>query len=208
MGKRPLAPFLHSDDPGVKWAAVLSLGEMRDERARPVLVEMLQAFLPPPYTPPGEVGPDWFEMKQKQVARLLGRWGDPLLIPVLRETLTRVWQIEQNAPDHQGLRTQVWAQYRDELAYALGQLDAFDALADLHVPAPRRRVWTVNMAFGYLHAQACYKSSCLGIVTDMSSGKHQDLRPILLQVLQQKSGLSSQEAAVHLQEYGRNYFTR
>ncbi len=88
-----LLPFLQSNDPGVRWAAALSLGEMKDERARPVLIRMLGEFLPPPFTPLGEVGPDWFEVRHMHVAHLLGRWGAPALISVLRETLVRVWQV-------------------------------------------------------------------------------------------------------------------
>ena len=86
-----LLPFLQSDDPGIRWATALSLGDMKDEQARPVLVRMLHEFLPPPYTPWGEAGPDWFEMQHMHVAHLLGRWGDPMLIPVLRKTLAHVW---------------------------------------------------------------------------------------------------------------------
>src|SRR5260370_28945868 len=78
-----LLPFLRSDDPGVRWAAALSLGEMKYERARPVLARMLGEFLPPPYTPLGEAGPDWFEARHMPVAHLLGRSGDPALSPAL-----------------------------------------------------------------------------------------------------------------------------
>ncbi len=96
-----LLPFLQSDEPGVRWAAALSLGEMKDERAKPVLVHMLQEFLPPPYTPLHEMGPDWFEVKHIHVADLLGRCGDPALVLALRETLARGWQVERDAPDHE-----------------------------------------------------------------------------------------------------------
>ncbi len=90
-GRDLLRPFLQSDGPRVRWAAALSLGEIKDERARPVLVQTLQEFLPPPYTPRGAMGHDWFEMEQLQVADLPGHWGDPVLVPALHETLERVW---------------------------------------------------------------------------------------------------------------------
>src|SRR5258708_28980426 len=51
-----LLPFLRSDDPGVRGAAALSLGDMKDERALPVLARMLGGFLPPPNRPPGQPG--------------------------------------------------------------------------------------------------------------------------------------------------------
>lgn len=202
-----LLPFLQSDDPGVRWASALSLGEMKEERARPVLVQMLGEFLPPPYRSPGEVGPDWFEVRHMHVADLLGQWGDPALIPLLRETLVRVWQVECDAPEYLELSgTQLWRAYQDELAYALGQLGAFDALADLEVPAHRSRVWTVNLALGYLNAQANYGNTCSGLLTDLALGKHQELSSLLLQVLQQWAGLSLQEAAAYVQGYGEDYF--
>ncbi len=205
-----LLPFLQSDDPGVRWAAALSLGEMKDERARPVLVRMLGEFLPPPYTPLGEVGPDWFEVRHMHVAHLLGRWGDPALIPALRETLVRVWQVERDAPEHMNQAgTQLRWDYQDELAYALGQLGAFDALAGLEVPAHRSRVWTVNLAMGYLNVQDRYRTTCLGFIGDpMHVQAYQGLLPLLLQVLQQQVGLSRQEATTYLQGYGHDYFRR
>jgi hypothetical protein len=205
-----LLPFLQSDDPGVRWAAALSLGEMKDERARPVLVQMLGEFLPPPYTPLGEVGPDWFEVQHMHVADLLGRWGDPALIPALRETLVRVWQVEREAPEHMNQAgTQLRWDYQDELAYALGQLGAFDALSGLEVPAHRKRVWMVNLAMGYLNVQDRYRTTCLGFLGDpMQVQAYHDLFPLLLQVLQQQPGLSRQEATAYLQGYGHDYFRR
>ena len=205
-----LLPFLQSDDPGVRWAAALSLGEMKDERARPVLVRMLGEFLPPPYTPLGEVGPDWFEVRHMHVAHLLGQWGDAALIPTLRETLVRVWQVERDAPAHiNQAGMQLRWDYQDELVYALGQLGAFDELAGLEVPAHRSRVWTVNLALGYLNVQHRYRTTCPGFIGDpMHVQAYQDLLPLLLQVLQQQLGLSPQEATAYLQGYGHDYFRR
>ncbi len=202
-----LLPFLQSDDPGVRWAAALSLGDMKEERAQPVLVQMLHEFLPPPYTPLGEAGPDWFEIEHLHVAHLLGRWGDVALIPIVRETLVRVWQVERDAPENiNEVGTQDLRLYQDELAYALGQLGAFNALTGLDALAPRYRVWTVNLAFGYLNAQDRYRNNCIGLITDLSFGKHRDLSTLLLQVLHQQVGLSVQEARAYVQGYGEDYF--
>lgn len=204
-----LLPFLQSDDPGVRWAAALSLGEMKDERARPVLIRMLHEFLPPPYTPLGEVGPDWFEIEHLQVAHLLGGWGDSALIPILRETLVRAWQAERDAPASiNAASIEHGRLYQDELVYALGQLGAFDALTDLEVSLHRKRVWTVNLALGYLNVQECYRINCIGFIGDpMHVADYQNLLPLLLQVLHQHLGLSAQEAASYLQGYGRDYFS-
>jgi hypothetical protein len=205
-----LRPLLGDNDPGVRWAAALSLGEMKDDQARPVLVQMLGEFLPPPYTPRGEVGPDWFEVQHLHVAHLLGRWGDPALIPVLRETLVRVWQVERDTPANiNEAGTQLRWDYQDELAYALGQLGAFDALTDLEVPAYRKRIWAVNLALGYLNVQDRYHTTCLGFVSDSTHVEaFRDLYPLLMQVLQERMGLAQQEATASLEEYGQNYFRR
>lgn len=202
-----LLPFLQSDDPRVRWAAALSLGEMKDEQARPILVQMLQEFLPPPYTPLGEVGPDWFEIERMHVAHLLGRWGDLTLIPALRETLARVWQVERNTPENiNQAGTELRREYQDQLAYTLGQLGAFDALNALEVPAYRHRVWTVNLAMGFLNIQERYKTNCIGLFDPMHEEAYQELRPFLLQVLQQRANLSLEEAVSYLQGYGQDYF--
>lgn len=205
-----LIPFLQSDDPGVRWATVLSLGEMKDELAKPVLIQMLQEFLPPPYTALGEVGPDWFEIEHLRVAHLLGRWSDPTLISVLHETLARVWQVERDAlEDINQTGTQIRRDYQDELAYALGQLGGFDALTGLEVPPPRRRVWMVNLAMGYLNVQERYRSNCIGLIGDpMHAEAYQELYPLLLHILQQRVGLTFEEATSYLQGYGRDYFNR
>src|SRR5579883_1071226 len=42
-----LIPYLEHEDAGVRWAAALTLGQMREEAAFPVLLRMLQEFLPP-----------------------------------------------------------------------------------------------------------------------------------------------------------------
>ena len=205
-----LLPFLQNDDPGVRWAAALSLGEMKEERARPILVRMLHEFLPPPYTPLYEAGPDWFEIKHLHVAHLFGRWGDAALIPTLCETLAWVWQVERDAPDDiNEVGMHHLRLYQDELAYALGLLGAFDALTGLNVPAHRKRVWTVNLAMGYLNVQERYRTKCIGFTGDpMHEQAYQDLFPLLLQILQQRAGLSLLQATYYLQGYGEDYFSQ
>ncbi len=83
-----LLPFPLSNDPRVRWAAALPLGDMREAQVLAVLKGMLQEFLPPPYTPVGEVRPEWFEARHLHVASIFGQWGDPALIPVFQDTFT------------------------------------------------------------------------------------------------------------------------
>ena len=63
-----LLPFLHHEHPEVRWAAALTLGEMREEAAFPMLINMLQEFLPP--HPAVEF--DWYDVQHMHVASILG----------------------------------------------------------------------------------------------------------------------------------------
>jgi hypothetical protein len=131
-------------------------------------------------------------------------------ISALQETLARVWQIERDMPEQvncAGLELR-W-HYQDALAYALGQLSAFDTLADKDIPSPQRRLWSVSTALGFLNAHEYCKQTTSAIIQDMVfSHHHQDLYSLLLYVLQQKGGLTIQEATEYVQRYSGDYFHR
>lgn len=195
--KELLLPFLHSDNTQLRWAVALSLGEMKEPQALPVLIKMLQEFLPQP--PSNQAEYDWFEIQHMHVASLLGRWGDTSAIPVLRDTLERVWLVEQQHPD---TNVQIWWHYQEALAYALGQLGTLDVLIDMKLPIYRYRYWTIHNVMGYLNAEECHKNSVIRIMQQMTPfGQYRDLYTLLLQVLQQKVGLSLQEAELFIQSY-------
>ncbi len=195
--KDTLRPFLHHEDAGVRWAVVLSLGEMREPLALPVLVEMLQEFLshPESYDPMY----DWFDVRHMAVADILGSWGDTSVISAVRSTLEHVWFLEQQSL---GENEQIWWDYQISLAYALGRLGAFDALNDMKLPVYRRRYWTIYIAMGYIHANVLGWNHVTGFLQDIvASQEHQDFYKLLLQTLQQKIGLSLQEAEFYIQSY-------
>ena len=199
-----LIPYLEHGDAEVRWAAALMLGQMREEAAFPVLLHMLQEFLPPH----GFVSYDWFDVQHRQVASILGSWGKREAIPALHETLAQLWEVEQRRSPEEDI--QLWWQYEDALAYALGQLEAFDALDGLQLPLPRRRLWSVNMVMGYLNAETAYYKDILGLIMDAS---HQEdyttfLETLVIPTLQQKMGLSLEEARSYIDLYADDYFER
>ncbi len=197
-----LLPFLHHEHPELRWAAALSLGDMREEAAFPVLVNMLQEFLPP-----HPVVDDWYDMQHLYVADILGSWGNQAAVPPLRDTLARLWQAEQQQPTGGGL--EAWWHYQDALAYALGRLGAFAALTDLDVPLSRMRLWMVNLIMGYLNAEKICKKGVLRIIQD--APLNEELAALLRLVsalLQQKMSLSQQEAASSIANYVDAYFDR
>lgn len=197
-----LLPFLHHDHSELRWAASLSLGEMREETAFPALLNMLQEFLPP-----HPVENDWYDVQHLYVASILGSWGNQAAIPALRDTLTRLWQTEQQQPA--GGELEAWWHYQDALAYTLGQLQAFEALADLNAPLPRRRLWMVNLIMGYLNAEKIYHKGVLRIIQE--APLNEELAAFLKLVatlLQEKLSLSQQEAASSIENYADTYFDR
>lgn len=144
-----LLPFLQHEHPEVRWTVALLLGDRREGAAFPVLLNMLQEFLPPHPSDPSFDG-DWYDVQHIHVANILGSWGNRAAIPALRDTLAQMWQIEQQHSSNES--PQMWWPYQDALAYALGQLGAFEALTDLKLTQQRVHLWSVNLVMGYLNA--------------------------------------------------------
>jgi hypothetical protein len=198
-----LLPLLHSAYPEVRWAAALSLGDRREEAAFPVLVDMLQEFLPP--NPP--VVYEWYELEHPHIARLLGTWGKREAIKPLRDTLAKLWQVEQHPPADRS--PQILWNYQDALVYALGQLGAFDALTNLNIPQERARFWKVTEVMGYLNAEHCFKKGVLQIVQGARFEKPlAEFLTLVSTLLQEKMGMSAEEADFAVKNYDSDYFDR
>lgn len=198
-----LLPVLHSEYPEVRWAAAISLGHRREGAAFPMLIGMLQEFLPP--NPPAEY--DWYETTHGTVASILGTWGKREAVEPLRDTLAKLWQAELNP--RQDRPPQLVSYYQDAVVYALGQLEAFDALKSLDISPERKRFWMVTLVMGYLNAEHLYKSPVRDLVLDI----HLDtVLPGFLKLastlLQEKMGISAEDADVALRNYRHDYFDR
>ena len=203
-----LLPYLHHDNPRLRWACVLSLGEMHDETAFPLLLCMLQEFLPPhpvPYM--GEYS--WFESQHSHIVSILGEWGKQEAVPALCETLVRLWKIEQRLPVEKqpSPELQYLWQYQEEVAYALGQLGALHVLMDFELPVERKRLWTINVGMGYLNAERLSKTWLIRLFQDTElREKNAELFVLLAQVLQEKMGLSRDEAEKYIENYEADYY--
>ncbi|HEX8036548.1 MAG TPA: hypothetical protein VF510_22010 [Ktedonobacterales bacterium] len=141
----------------MRWAAALSLGWMRDERAIPTLKRMLTEFLPQGDSVaceeqeghPYDVTLDWW--RTTELMRVILHLNNPSFALPLRSALERMLDLERRWVAAFGLPLEKdegqrewphlnspgierWARYQDMLVFALGRIGAFDALDDLNCP--------------------------------------------------------------------------
>jgi hypothetical protein len=147
-----LLPYLASQHAIERWLASLGLVMMRDERVLPALEQLLVEFAGPnqPWTPKnGSL--DTFRLWRHQLLRMLANWGDPRIIPSVREGLIATVHAEEvEVPEPHGSQqefiwrgerftgAEAWQWFHSErmawvdeehlFVYALGQLSAFGAL--------------------------------------------------------------------------------
>lgn len=193
-----LQPFLNSLEPIERWASALALGEMRDERALPVLVALLEEFLPPRLHPLEREGGLYHYWRIKIVS-LLGEWERKEFAPALRNALVKSWKFEQV---DQADRKQVWHSYQDEIAYALGRFHSFGALTGVSLPGARLHFTMVTLACGSLQARTRYGD----VLTQLQI--NQTLQDEVAQVLEVRFGLSTQEQRHYIDSYADEYFAR
>src|SRR5581483_8226201 len=98
---------------------------------------------------------EWFLLQRCRITQILGARGNAEVVPFLRQAFQICWQIEQHpAPFHDGtwdvLRNEWWHSYEDYLAYALGQLGAWEALTDLELPEDHLSMAIFHQALGAL----------------------------------------------------------
>ncbi len=181
-----------------RWASALCLGERKDERGLPVLISLLEEFLPPRMHPLEREGGLYHFWRIKAVS-LLGAWEQSNLTPILRQALDKAWRFEQA---DQADRKHVWHSYQDELIYALGRLEAFGALSGFSLPTARLQLWRVILSCGSLQARMHYGD----LLTQMQM--NQELKERVAKVLEQRFGLSVEEQTSHVEHYADAYFGR
>lgn len=114
--------FLASPSLKERWASVIALGRHKEERVFPLLQTLLlDGFLVRPlstseeeaerqggsqgaYPPIGDLSVameyEWYMHQRWECALVLGAWGNPCVVPLLREALQTAWKMEQMWPDY------------------------------------------------------------------------------------------------------------
>lgn len=200
-----LLPFLHHTNPKVRWAVAEALGKMREEKAFPVLLGILQEFL----SPQALEDNDWYDVHHIFVAGIIGSWGKQEAVPVLQEVLARLWQTEQQ-PATQDI--QMWWHYQDTIVATLGNLGAFEALSHLEASQSRKMFWAVTLLLGYLgylENTAMPQATIMGLLSEAWQKNEWAGRLALIpDLLQSRMGFAASEAAAFAEIYQRECLGR
>lgn len=195
-----LLPFLQSSNRMERWASILCLGEMQDEEAFPLLIELLQEGLDGSHQNEDDGWvTGWYGIERLMVARLLGEWGHASAVPALRQTFKKVWALEQQ----DSVYSYLWYDYEDALANALGRLEAFGALTAIELPARRLRLAMIEMALGYQRIRQRAPLSLLIIFPSRT-----DFQEEVAGVLERHFGLSKEERGHYIEQYVDDIFAR
>lgn len=197
-----LLPFLASPHQRERWASAVCLGQLRDERAIPVLKAML---LEEGYE--NLTGDDnsldqvdfWYETQRGRAALLLAAWNDPQLVPLLRQALQASWQRGQERATQTGERS-FPPHSEDAIAFALGKLGAFGALLPLEQPSPRLRIALIHVALGYLYTRGHRYHNIM-----MELGERTPLGKEVIRVLEEHVGVSTAQARAIIGQFRDDY---
>jgi hypothetical protein len=146
----------------------------------------------------------WYTLHRLTITALLGEWGDSRAIPVLRLALENCWGIFQRGRIPGG-SAPLWNRLEDDLAYALGQLEAWDALNDVKIPHGGLQLARMYLVLGYLNINpnAVYGGSIAhvldkGVIDEESIAK----------TLQEKCGMNTYQVKRFFQEFKQSTLER
>lgn len=183
LARKALVRFLESPELLERMLSAISLSHLRDERAIPMLLDLLTDGLPEPNfgdaePPTDEHGKqrfwqtfDEFGLFREEIPAILKRWDVRSAIPALRHALMVTVHIETTEArrDPQWWSFGHWRDYQWALINALGWLGAFGALTGIEPPEE-------NFWCGAIHVDAQ-----TGISTPLRKG---DPKTYLAQVWQ------------------------
>ena len=189
-----LLAHLHSPVQKERWAAALSLGSRKEERAFPFLEAMLQEGLVRDKTMQERTVPEiweehWYDGLRPRAVSLLADWKQPSLIPTMRHAFLLVWEAEKK-----GMPFLFGHGYQDALAYALGQRKAFGVLTGLDLPPTHFKTGMLYLALGYLQIRKRPPREGDLMINEK-------LQQEVAEVLQQYFGLSPDEHAEYIENF-------
>jgi len=193
-----LLPFLTSPLPRERWASALSLGFMQEERAFPVLLNMLTGYLPPPDWPEFQGYDLWlYNGWRGQAILVIAEWKRPEAVTSLLQALCVYQNIEQSIPDYNSSRDW-WTNYLRKVVYALGGLGRFDILTTGVVTLQVPWEWNVYLALGSLHAHIEYP-----YFYAFSWEKYPGFKEGVARVLTEQLDLSEEEAERSMKAFSK-----
>lgn len=193
-----LLPLLESPDQLERCASACCFALKRDERAIPVLLDMLVHDPPTDKRGWSEPGADpWYYSFRGRIARLFATWGPPTVVPVLRHAFVLLWEREQH-----GRRNEFDYWYQDATLYAIGRRGALGALSGMALPVSRLRLALVFLALGYVRADERFDDLHREMLLD------RELRLEVARVLQEHFGLSVEESQEYSSHFGEDFETR
>lgn len=192
-----LLPFLESPWTAERWVSARFLAPLHEEKALPVLLQMLTEEVPLSPLSPGEERDEWYDNWRVYGPRLLRGWQHPDIIPALTRALHLNLETESYAP-HRFLG---WYRFRSTCCRELGRREAFDALDSFDRTDVRVRVALVQIAQGYYLAQQQYSSLRAEMEQVRTLMDDQNARPALCQILETRAGLTHAEACTLIERY-------
>ena len=150
----------------------------------------------------------WHLIHRLTITHILGAWGKPEAISALRQAFRMCWEAEQ-LPRFQGSPSggfgATWHQLEDDLAYALGQLEAWDALDGLDLPPVHFQLARMFLVFGSLQVNLRYLYD--GNITRLITIGTIDPN-LVFEVLQKRFGLTMYKCESSLQQFQQWYQER
>lgn len=221
-----LLPLLHAPEIQERWASAIALGRHQHELAFSALQQILltKVFDEQGVSLFDGYLSEWLRSQLYRVPLLLGAWGRPEAIVILRQAWEACWQSERSSAafvqkvEHH----ERWHELEDRLAYALGQLGAWGVLSTLNLPPLHRQVAMIFLALGSLQIntrklfaldmttcvfhEASYSPISLKMFAANPTGPIFGDPAVVAQILLARFGLSEAQQQECIQGFDRQHF--
>jgi hypothetical protein len=170
------------------------LGQVHDQRAMPVIVEMLTEDI---QIHANHDNDQWAFYWRCYAPKLLRQWQTEPVLHALYHAL-KIWREAENFFDHDFT---YWMDFEASLCYELGYRDAFELVLQLPLQAPHHQFLLISMAQGYYT-----KSHAVSLLDEckQQSRRHTHTKTVkndIINILATKCKLSQAQAQNLLKEY-------